>query len=315
MINVTDYNSYINRVAVPLSEIRKAGIYQCNGQETPKQWYDRQIDKPDIVCNCGFFEWSAVLSKFLPCYTLKIDNEMKRKDSLYRGLAIKDNKFEIGMIDNIPSEDFVSGVPVLTVSGKSELTAGIVEMLKDISGYNPRTVFGFSETEALLLAIDGRQKNKLGATLEELPYICLRNGLTNAVNFDGGASSMVVVDGKIINISAGYRGVHNVLAIWAGGKVEMEWKEPNWNWIWTKYAQVDRDGKVKVQNNDYGIAKMNAEKDGYAVWEKATKTRIYPIATVKPEPDKPEPVKPADTGEKEFLQELKGTIDERLKKL
>ena len=87
----------------------------------------------------------------------------------------------------------------------------------------------------------------------------------------------------------------------------MEWKEPNWTWIWTKYAQVDRNGNVKVQNNDYAVAEMNAKKDGYAVWEKATKKRLYPVDVAEPE-------KPAvtDTGEKAFLENIKKLVDERL---
>ena len=89
----------------------------------------------------------------------------------------------------------------------------------------------------------------------------------------------------------------------------MEWKEPNWNFIWTKYAQVDKDGKIKVQNNDPDVAKKNAEKDGYAVWEKATKKRIYPVGITQTE----NPV--IDTGEKVFLESIKKMIDERLNNL
>ena len=89
----------------------------------------------------------------------------------------------------------------------------------------------------------------------------------------------------------------------------MEWKEPNWNWIWTKYAQVDKDGKIKVQNNDPDIARKNAEKDGYAVWEKATKKRVYPVIS-----ETPVISEPINT-EKVFLESIKKMIDERLSNL
>ena len=94
----------------------------------------------------------------------------------------------------------------------------------------------------------------------------------------------------------------------------MEWKEPNWNWIWTKYAQVDKDGKIKVQNNDPDIARKNAEKDGYAVWEKATKKRIYPKIIVPAEPETPVIAEPINA-EKVFLESIKKMIDERLNNL
>ena len=56
----------------------------------------------------------------------------------------------------------------------------------------------------------------------------------------------------------------------------MEWKEPNFNWIFANFAQVDNNGAIKVQNNSKDIAIRNAKASGYAVWEKATKKRIYP---------------------------------------
>ena len=96
----------------------------------------------------------------------------------------------------------------------------------------------------------------------------------------------------------------------------MEWKEPNWNFIWTKYAQVDKDGKVKVQNNDMNLAIGNAKVSGYAVWEKATKKRVYPKEVLQnvTETEKPVITEPINA-EKVFLESIKKMIDERLNNL
>jgi hypothetical protein len=300
-------NSYTKIEKFSLTEIRKAGIFLANGM-TPLEWYNKQTDKPKYVFNCGLFSGGS------PVFTLKIDGKELIKDSLYRGLAIKDNKFAIGNVDDIPSDDFVSGAPVLTYKGINQVSQAWIDTLSTIAGKEPRVVFGFDQQSGYILFVEGRLPNKQGATLEELPLICLNNGIPNAVNLDGGYSAMVVIDGKIVNEGKSYRGVNNLMAIWVEGN--MEWKEPNWNWIWTKYAQVDKDGKIKVQNNDYGIAKMNAEKDGYAVWEKATKKRVYPEEVLQnvTETEKSVISEPINA-EKVFLESIKKMIDERLNNL
>ena len=300
---VKEINGYTKMVT---AKVRKIGIF-LTGMKTVKQWYDLQSDKPDIVCNCGFFCWSG--NKHEPCYSLKVNYEYLTTDSLHQGLGIKDNKAFIDNIQNSSYKDFVSGVPVILQNGENKITKAWIDMLETISGKEPRTIFGFTDDTVSVLCIDGRRKDKLGAYLQELPKICSDNGLKNAINLDGGGSCMTIVDGKIFNSPSEHRPVHNVLAIWVEKENEdMDWKEPNWNWIWTKYAQVDVNGKIKVQNNDKNTAIMNASSSGYAVWEKETRTRIYPEVVVENKPQN-------NSDEKEFLLNLKALIDERLGKL
>lgn len=303
-------NSYTRLVSVDLSKIRKAGIF-LTGMKTVKQWYDTQTDKPDIVCNCGFFCWTG--RKHEPCYSLKVNGEILTTDSLHRGLGIKNNQFYIDNIQNSSYKDFVSGVPVITENGKNKVTREWVDMLETISGREPRTVLGFNDNSVSVLCIDGRQPGKLGAYLEELPQLCLDNGLTNAVNLDGGYSSMTVVNGEIFNEQNKPRAVHSVLAIWAKGDVEMDdWKAPDWSKVDYKFAQVDRNGVIKAQNNVLLYAKINAKASGYAVWEKDTRTRLYPEVVDKPAE---KPTEETQTSEKAFLLDLMKRIEERLGEL
>ena len=88
----------------------------------------------------------------------------------------------------------------------------------------------------------------------------------------------------------------------------MEWKAPNFNSISAKFAQTDKDGNIKVQNNTYEYAEMSAKAYGYAVWEKATKKRLYPEPVIIEKPV-------INTGEKMFLESIKKMIDERLNNL
>ena len=73
----------------------------------------------------------------------------------------------------------------------------------NVSGYslglNPRTAIGQrADGAVLLLVIDGRQPQSLGATYQDLIDIMVEYGAVNACNLDGGSSSLMVYEGEII---------------------------------------------------------------------------------------------------------------------
>ncbi|MBR0161783.1 MAG: phosphodiester glycosidase family protein [Oscillospiraceae bacterium] len=78
-------------------------------------------------------------------------------------------------------------------------------------GVNPRTAIGQRDDGALLLLVlDGRSINTLGATMEDLVNIMLEYGAVNAGNLDGGSSSVMVYDGEIINHCASVTGPRRI---------------------------------------------------------------------------------------------------------
>ncbi len=56
----------------------------------------------------------------------------------------------------------------------------------------------------LLLCIDGRSKDSLGISMTELKDIFVRYKAYNAANLDGGGSSAMYVNGKLVNTPVGY---------------------------------------------------------------------------------------------------------------
>ena len=79
------------------------------------------------------------------------------------------------------------------------------------SGLNPRTAIGQrSDGAFLLLVIDGRQVISLGATYLDEAEIMLRYGAVNAVNLDGGSSSMMYYNGSYVNNSASVVGIRPI---------------------------------------------------------------------------------------------------------
>ena len=88
--------------------------------------------------------------------------------------------------------------PALVINGKS---AGGKYGLG--GGLNPRTAIGQRADGAiLLLVVNGRSVESLGATLDDLASIMLSHGAVNATNLDGGSSSLMIMDGEYITTSA-----------------------------------------------------------------------------------------------------------------
>lgn len=67
-------------------------------------------------------------------------------------------------------------------------------------GKNPRTAIGQrADGAVLLLVVDGRQADSLGATFKDLAYEMLKQGAVNAAAMDGGTSSQMIWNNEIIN--------------------------------------------------------------------------------------------------------------------
>lgn len=97
--------------------------------------------------------------------------------------------------------DALSFGPLLIVNGVPSKIKG------SGSGLNPRTAIGQrKDGSILLLTIDGRQANSLGASFEDIINIMTKYGAVNAANLDGGSSTLMYYNGKYINNCASLYG-------------------------------------------------------------------------------------------------------------
>lgn len=97
--------------------------------------------------------------------------------------------------------DAVSFGPVFIVNGKA------VEVSGNGGGLNPRTVIGQREDgTVLLLVIEGRLPNSLGASYKDCIEVMLDYGAVNAGNLDGGSSSLMIYNGEHVNTSSSLYG-------------------------------------------------------------------------------------------------------------
>ena len=94
-----------------------------------------------------------------------------------------------------------------------------------ITGRNPRSAIGFNEkNELIIVTIDGREESSVGVTLTQLAYIMKGLGCTYAMNFDGGGSSVIYVNGTVANSPAQKGGISlsNVLAVFEENSQQYE---------------------------------------------------------------------------------------------
>ncbi len=91
----------------------------------------------------------------------------------------------------------ISGGPYLLKEGNIFVDTKI-EKLNSITGKNPRTAIGYTKDNVLIMVtVDGRKEGSDGMTLDELAVFMKNLGCYEAINLDGGSSTVMYVDGKI----------------------------------------------------------------------------------------------------------------------
>ena len=106
-------------------------------------------------------------------------------------------------------KEAVSFGPSLIVNGEAKDVSG------SGGGLNPRTAIGQTwDGTVLLLTIDGRQTNSLGASYSDVIQIFLEYGACDAANLDGGSSTVMVYQGEIINSPVSMKGDRAIPTAW-----------------------------------------------------------------------------------------------------
>ena len=95
----------------------------------------------------------------------------------------------------------VGGGPMLVERGVVNVRSREESIAPDIAyGRAPRTGIGIkADGTVLLMVVDGRSRYSAGMSLNEFARYLKRFGAVSAVNLDGGGSSEMVLDGKIMN--------------------------------------------------------------------------------------------------------------------
>lgn len=130
---------------------------------------------------------------------------------LHVGNMTGQEALELGLVSAV---SFAPG-PILVRNG--QLMTGLG------GGMNPRTCIGqTADGTILLLVVEGRKPDSLGATYDDLAQVMYSHGAVNAANLDGGSSSVMYYDGEQITRSSfilGTRRLATSILVLNGGTV------------------------------------------------------------------------------------------------
>lgn len=150
------------------------------------------------------------------------DEDGKGKGGIPDGLVIRDGQIVYGSAGSsyrdVVGFDANNILHVGNMSGQDALNIGLVNatsfetgpvLIKDgerqsgfNSGINPRTCIGqTADGTVLLIAVEGRMADSLGATFDDLCDVLETYGAVNAGNLDGGSSSGMYYEGERITRS------------------------------------------------------------------------------------------------------------------
>jgi hypothetical protein len=117
------------------------------------------------------------------------------------------------------AEDIVGGGPRIVAAGREDITLEREKILPSFStDRHPRTAIGtLADGRILLATVDGRRPPlSVGMTLTELARLMIEFGAIDAINLDGGGSTTMVVEGKVVNTpsdAAGERPVSDAIIV------------------------------------------------------------------------------------------------------
>lgn len=140
--------------------------------------------------------------------------------SALTGIAVGDSVRWTAAFDSLPASvtEMIGGYPMLLVNGQSVHNQETGLRSPFAERRHPRAAIGLDAAGRIhIVAVDGRQAGySEGMSLPELGWYLLAHGITNAMNFDGGGSTTLVVADRIVNRpsdAGGERAVSNALVV------------------------------------------------------------------------------------------------------
>lgn len=201
-----DY-SYMTVLEIPISEIRKIDFAPTKQpRETLKNFYDRQTDKPDFICNAGFFS----MSDGTPCFGQINEGVTRVNDTRYNegfGVLPGDlTRLVYGKFTDGGWKDFLSAYPMLVKDGK-KLTSW--DYATELNYKAVRSIIGYNDDTIYYCHI-----GKPGMNFSQMASVMLGLGCKYAMNLDGGGSARALLGGAVIGTPTENRAVDSVFAIY-----------------------------------------------------------------------------------------------------
>lgn len=204
-MNISKYNNYTTVIKIAFSEINKIDMALCKQpRETLESFYERQPIKPDLLINGGFFN----MSDGRTCFNYRDEGQQVHSTDAYQwGIGVIDEKtLEYGSLNSRTDwRDFISGYPTLIDNYKKVNINFATEL-----NYNARrSILAYDPDYIYIIAID-----KPGMSFKAMQNMLIDLKVKFAINLDGGGSTRVLQNGKLITAEKANRPIDNVLAIY-----------------------------------------------------------------------------------------------------
>jgi hypothetical protein len=147
--------------------------------------------------------------------------EILKKVKVKRKIELNLENFAFGTLPDgkstyksiVQAEDIIGGVPQLIRNGKIDIPWEQEKSSKAfVETRHPRTaVAKLKDGKFLMVTIDGRQEGySVGMNLNELAAFFVEMGATDAMNLDGGGSTTMFLEGKVVNRPSDKEGERSV---------------------------------------------------------------------------------------------------------
>lgn len=227
----------IQNVSLDIKAYTKSKVFNIDNINQP-----RMLSTYTLAYNYRWGEYSPVAPKH--CYNVLIkDNKpikisanpikMEQGDLVLQGnkelmrQIIRDGEIyiDVKLPPELANAKHILGAGPFLVRDGEVYVDYKEQKLGAIQGKNPRSAIGFKNDGTLIIVtIDGREEASVGMTLYETAFLMKKLGCEYAMNFDGGSSSALYVDGKIVNSAVNKEGiaVSNALVVWEDNPDEVK---------------------------------------------------------------------------------------------
>ncbi len=175
-------------------------------RDTVKNYAKRFNESGTYIFNGGFFGTYKY-----PVYMYKTHGDyVSKSNDHYYGIGVTaDGDVKYGDVTKDNYIEFLSGHPVL-IDNHNQCDMSYANELR---GANPRTVLGCDNGNVYVVQVDGRSNHAKGLTLFALRELMTHLGISNAINIDGGGSTIGAEGGKVLNSPTENRVISNAIMI------------------------------------------------------------------------------------------------------
>lgn len=226
ILNVNfDIKAYTKTKMINIDNINQPRMLSTYTLLYNKSWGEYSPVAPSNCYNILIRDNKVVKMSANPIQMIGEDIVLQGEKELLRQI-VRDGEIyiDIKLPDEVKNAKHIIGAGPFLVKNSQIYVDVKTQKLGAIQGRNPRSAIGYKSDGTLIIAtIDGREKESVGMTLFETAALMKRLGCEYAMNFDGGSSSALYVDGKIVNDALNKEGiaVSNALVVFEDNQNEI----------------------------------------------------------------------------------------------